>query len=89
MELLRLKELLKEKGITSKELAEYVNVTPATISNIIKGKSFPKPELLLDISKALRVDIKELFYPTLKTDTETIYILRDNEYIPIGTINIP
>lgn len=89
MELLRLKELLKEKGITSKELAEYVNVTPATISNIIKGKSFPKPELLLDISKALGVDIKELFYSTLKTDTETIYILRDNEYIPIGTINIP
>lgn len=87
MELLRLKEILKEKGITSKDLAEFINVTPATVSNIIKGKSFPKPELLLNIAKVLNVDIKDLFHSTEEPEPETIYILRGDEFIPIGTIN--
>ncbi|WP_157207775.1 helix-turn-helix domain-containing protein [Mariniflexile maritimum] len=37
MEVLRLKELLKEKCVSGKELAEKVNVTPASISNISKA----------------------------------------------------
>lgn len=64
MELLRLKDLIKEKGTSGKELAETVGVTPVTISNIVKGNNFPKPELLLRIAGALDVDIRELFHPT-------------------------
>ena len=68
MKLLRIKELIKLKGITSKELANRVEVTPASISNIINGNSFPKPELLISIANVLDVDVKELFIST-KTST--------------------
>ncbi|PKA83597.1 DNA-binding XRE family transcriptional regulator [Ulvibacter sp. MAR_2010_11] len=64
MEILRLKDILKSKGITGKDLAEKVDVTPASISNIVQGNSFPKPELLLKISDVLDVDVRELFFPT-------------------------
>ena len=64
MSILRLKELLKEKGITGKELSEKVEVTPASISNIVQGNSFPKPELLVKIADTLNIDIRDLFNST-------------------------
>lgn len=87
MSILRLKELLNEKGITGKELAERVEVTPASISNIVQGNSFPKPELLIKISGVLNVDVRDLFQPTKPNETETIFVLRDGTYTPIGKLN--
>ncbi|GAA3638935.1 helix-turn-helix domain-containing protein [Flavivirga jejuensis] len=86
MSILKLKELLKEKGISGKDLSEKVGVTPASISNIVQGNSFPKPELLKQIAKALEVDIRELFIPTIPTNTETIYVNRNGSFVPIGEI---
>lgn len=86
MSILRLKEILNEKGIKGKELAEKVNVTQASISNIVNGNSFPKPELLQDIAKVLDIDIRDLFTSTKDDDEETIYVLRNGSYIPIGCI---
>lgn len=64
MEILRLKEVLSETGVSGKALAEKVNVSENTISNIVNGKNFPKPKLLFNISKSLDVDIRELFNST-------------------------
>lgn len=86
MNILRLKEILIEKGVNGKDLADKVNVTPASISNIVQGNSFPKPELLIKIANTLDVDVRELFYPTKETETETIFIARDGNYLPIGTL---
>ena len=68
MELLRLKELLSESGINGKILADKTGVSQNTISNIVSGKNFPKPELLLKIAEILNVDIRELFHPTKQED---------------------
>lgn len=70
MIVLRLKEILNEKGITGKELSTKVNVTQASISNIVQGNSFPKPELLVKIANTLDVDIRELFIPTKEISKE-------------------
>lgn len=86
MDLLRLKEVLKEKGIASKDLAEKVNVSKNTISFISTGKTQPRFELLLQIAEALDVDVKDLFNSTKQVETETIYALRDGSYIPIGEL---
>ncbi len=86
MSILKLKELLKEKGMSGKELAEKVEVTPASISNIVQGNSFPKPELLKQIAEVLDVDIRELFVPTKETETETIYAFREGSYVPVGDL---
>ena len=86
MEILRLKELLKEKGVSGKELSEKVGVTPASISNIVQGNSFPKPDLLVSIAEVLEVDVKDLFNSTKNTEWESIYIKREEVFIPIGQI---
>ncbi len=86
MSILRLKELLNEKGISGKELAEKVEVTPASISNIVQGNSFPKPDLLIKIANVLNVDVRELLTSTKPTETETLFVLRDGAYIPIGEL---
>ena len=86
MSILRLKEILKEKGISGKDLAEKVGVSQPAISDITNGKSYPRPDLLLQIANALDVDIRDLFYPTKDIETETIYALRDGTYVPIGEL---
>lgn len=83
---MRLKEVLKEKGMTGKQLSEKVNVTPASISNIVSGDGIPRKDLLLQIAEALDVDVKDLFNSTKQVETETIYALRDGSYIPIGEL---
>ena len=88
MELLRLKAVLLEKGVTGKELAEKVGVSPVAISNIASGNSFPKPELLKKIAEVLDVDIRELFVPTKENDVERIYIQKEGRYISIGEISL-
>lgn len=84
MNLLRLKDLLNEKKITGKQLADSVGVTPASISNIVKGNSFPKPELLVKISEALDVEVRDLFKS--KINSKTIY-LNEGEELIVKTIN--
>lgn len=86
MNILRLKEILIERGVNGKDLADKVNVTPASISNIVQGNSFPKPELLIKIANTLDVDVRELFYPTKETETETIFAFRDGKYLPVGNL---
>lgn len=90
MNILRLKEILIEKGVAGKDLAEKIGATPNTISNIVQGNNFPKPETLLAIASALDVDIKELFVSTKakETSSEPLYIKRDGELVKIGEIDL-
>lgn len=64
MGILRLKETLKEKGVTGKELSEKVGITETSLSRIIKGDQQPRFDLLLKIAEALDVDVKDLFNST-------------------------
>ena len=89
MQLLRLKEVLKQKEVTSKDLAQLVEVSVTTISNIISGRNFPKADLLLSIANTLDVDIRELFVPTKEVKqgnlngfveyNDTIYRIKDKK----------
>jgi transcriptional regulator with XRE-family HTH domain len=64
MRVLRLKELMNNKGISREELAQRVNVSLTTISNISSEKNLPTLNLLLTIAEALDVDIREMFVST-------------------------
>lgn len=66
MEILRLKELMAQKGISREELAKKVGVSMTTVSNINSEKNLPTINLLLQIAEALDVDIREMFVPTKK-----------------------
>jgi len=76
MNILKLKEVLKEKKVTGKELSLKVDVTENAISMIINNKRQPRFELLVKIATALDVDIRELFNST-KPQKSPKEILRD------------
>lgn len=87
MKILRLKEVLKDKGVSAKSLALDVGVTPNAISNIAQGKSFPRPEVLLKMAKTLNVDVRELFEPTKDRDTLLQgFVKYDGDFIPIESV---
>lgn len=59
---LRIKEILKEKGLSQKDLAKLLNVTDVTISKILNGS--PTLTTLEKIAAALGVEVSELFAPS-------------------------
>ncbi|MBE7692888.1 helix-turn-helix transcriptional regulator [Tenacibaculum finnmarkense] len=77
MQILRLKELLKEKSITGKELVKSIGITETSLSRIIKGDQQPRFELLLKIADVLDVDIKELFVSTKDGSSKIQVIIND------------
>lgn len=55
-----LKSKRKQLGLTQKELAEIVGITPKTIQNYEKKKTIPTPALMEEISTALNVSFEEM-----------------------------
>lgn len=81
----RIKELLKEKGVTQKDLAERLNVKQETVSRQISGN--PTLNTLKDIASALDVEVKDLFTESLP-DENDIFIIKDGRQISIGKIDL-
>lgn len=89
MSVLRIKEILNEKGISGKELAEKMGVSDNTISLMLTGKTLPRLKLLLLIADELDVDIRELFNPSKEIDLlHAIYIKDGQNYKEIGKLKL-
>ena len=58
---LRIKEILKERNMTSKSLAESMGKAPQYISNVINGGKGVSINSLEEIAKHLEVPISSLF----------------------------
>lgn len=56
----KIKELRKKQGMSQKDLADKLGITPVLISQYENGKRNPKLETLQKIADALEVDISEL-----------------------------
>ena len=59
MNLLKVKEILRDKGMTINDLANVMGINRVTLSNIINGN--PTLETLQKIANSLGVKITELF----------------------------
>jgi len=57
--MLRIKEVIKEKGLTIKEVASRMNLSSPSLSVAINGN--PTTESLVSIANALNVHVSELF----------------------------
>ena len=68
---LRIKEVLKKKGVTVVSLANSIGITQPNMSNIVNSKSTPSLETLEKIANVLEIDITELFEQP-KKDTVSI-----------------
>jgi len=60
----RIKAVLAEKGVTNKELAEALGIAPQTVSRWCTNDMQPSIEKLYSIAKYLKIDVRELLFPT-------------------------
>ena len=81
---LRIKELLKAKGITQRTLAEKLEISAIGLSKIINRN--PTLETLRKIADVLKVEVKDLF--TTPVQDNDLFIMKDGEYINIGKIDL-
>ncbi len=69
----RLTELLKEKGVSQKELAELVGVTEASISRYMNSERIPKSEIIANIATALHTTSDYLLGTEKEGNIDTDY----------------
>lgn len=58
---MRVKELLKQKGMTAKELAAKLGISEGALSQSIKDGANPNLQTISKIASALGVPVSELF----------------------------
>ena len=62
----RIKEVLEEKGIKQKWLAEQLGKSYNMVNSYIQNRQQPRLEVLFEIAKILKVDILELIVSNKK-----------------------
>lgn len=77
----RIKEKRREKNITVQELADGANVSKGLISQIENSRTIPSLIVLIDIIKALEIDLN-VFFRDIKTAAgqPLVLVKRPNEY---------
>lgn len=64
----RIRVVLAEQDKTNKWLAERLGVSETTVSRWVRNAQQPAIEVFIDIANLLKVDIRDLFEPTLKKE---------------------
>ena len=59
--MLRVKTICKQQGITLRELAERMSVSPEVVTRVLSSSGNPTLSTLNNMSKALDVNLYELF----------------------------
>ncbi len=82
---IRLKEILRQRGITLKDFASQSGISASNLSNYLNGKISPTLETLKKIANTLDIDVVELFKE--KDDVE-LYAKLDGVLYPISKMDI-
>ena len=73
-DIVRLKEVIKQAGMTYEQLGDAVGLTKTSIARIASGTQTPSFQVLAQIADALSVDIGDLFYSSKDKEMQPIYI---------------
>jgi transcriptional regulator with XRE-family HTH domain len=77
----RIKERRREKNITVQELAQRANVSKGLISQIENSRTIPSLMVLIEIVRALEIDLNEFFKDIRSKPTDLpILIKRKSDY---------
>ncbi|MEL6975172.1 MAG: helix-turn-helix transcriptional regulator [Bacteroidota bacterium] len=85
--MLRIDEILKEKGISNLEFAERMGVSPTSASAFKSGRTKPKFDTLINMAEVLDVDIRELFHPTRGGELLNGFVQFKGAIYAINTLN--
>lgn len=85
MEKLRIKEILKLRGMTMMDLAERLGINRVNLSSSINGN--PTIATLEKIANILEVDLAELFAKPIVENVVTGYLEYNGEIHKIGSIS--
>lgn len=66
----RLTALLRERGMSQKELAEATNLTPAAVSRYVNGERVPRAITIAALAKALGVEPADITGTADEQETE-------------------
>lgn len=66
----RIKEILNEKGIKQKWLADKIGKSYNMVNRYVGNKIQPSLELLYEISDVLNVEVEELLVPKSKLESK-------------------
>lgn len=69
---LRIKTIIASKGMTIKEVAEKMGISPQTLGNIVNDKNNPNVSTLERIAKVLDVPVSSLFTDYLEQSSAII-----------------
>lgn len=75
----RLRDLLKERGLTLKAFSEMSGISQPNLSNYINGNISPTLETIDKIAKSLNLDIQDLF-PKSKENIELFAKFKGKSY---------
>jgi transcriptional regulator with XRE-family HTH domain len=59
--MLRVKDICKQQGITLKELADRMSVSPEAVTRMLSESGNPTLSTLINVAKALNINVYELF----------------------------
>ncbi len=82
---LRIKDILKEKGLSVKDVADRTGMDPSNLNSSLK-KGNPRLSTLVDIANAIGCDVKEFFAPNEesvnapKTGNQSLVLLDGEVY---------
>ena len=85
MEKLRIKEILKLKGLTMIQLAEKLEINRVNLSSSINGN--PTLKSLLKIAEILEVDVTELFAKPIPKNNISGYLEYNGEIYKIERLS--
>lgn len=74
----RLRDILKERGLTLKAFSEMSGISQSNLSNYINGNISPTLDTLDKIAKSLNLDIQDLF--PRKDDVELFAHFKGKSY---------
>lgn len=78
---LKLKSLRQEKGQSLSELAHRSGLSISYLSEIEKGRKYPKPEKLIDIARALGVAFEDLVSPQVDEELDPVKAIFSSDFL--------
>ena len=70
--MLQIKETLKQRGLTQKELAERLGINRVSLSRLLSDKNDMRVSTIKKIADAIGCDVAEFFAPEDKEEHNTI-----------------